>query len=1284
MNNVTFTTNVYYQTAGASADPSEADKAELVNAETFEKIDISTIKTDTVDGVDGVILVQDILIDKTGTYTFVFHEESTDGLFKYLYKSHAEDITLKIDISVEKNSEGRPIGYKVGQPRIVTGAKYVDDEATLTTPTKAQLVRAEVLNAPIRGHYDLVLSKLDKYTNRKLDGAEFDIKAEKNGEKYELYEDVDDLRIENAIIPDHFTVQNGEIRIENIRITPPPYQAPAADGTLETFNIILTETKAPAGYMLLDEPIVLEVTTAVDGEYDDAEYIVKSVNLVSGDNYGLVTKTFGKNEINVVAKNEYFDLALRKSIVSVAYSDSDEAKITEDETKDRVPVIYEDDEIYNLNPGVTTANYRHVKNHVRVYPGQEVIYCLRVYNEGEIDGYAEKITDHLPEGLEFLPNDKFNQERGWTYDLTDQSLKTVYTTFLSKENNPNNDRFNAENNLIKAMDENVATGVNHKLDFKEIEIKCKVSDNLRPGVILTNIAEITEYKAEGRTSETVDRDSDGGNADVPNGKDLQNYKESELTDNREDYVPGQEDDDDFEKLIVVEFDLALRKYITAINDEEVLADEKEAKYTDEVVKDTEDILGEGTASDDTEGTNEGANTNIVDESEGENDNTEDVNAQTGENPDENKDEDKESDKEDIDDDNTIKYDREPRVNVSTLKSGDQDSIYKDPDEPTTALYNHTKAPVEVSVDDIVTYTLEVFNEGTVDGYASLIKDDIPEGVEFVQYTEGDGSVNDKYRWKMVNENDEEVTDPKDAKYIVSDYLSKDNETEENGNLIRAFDPVTGTRLDSKYVQVQFRVICKQDYPKIITNYAQISDDTDDGGKSVRDRDSHTNEWIDGEDDQDVEHIWVTYMDLALRKFITGVTDFKTGITQVVDTRIPQVDPTALIDETGTTAKYEHTKEPVLVHTNDVVIYTLRIYNEGSKDGYATQIKDDLPEGLEYLPDHEINKYYEWSLVDKNDKPVTRLEDATFAVTNYLSKDNETEERQNLLKSFDYYDYENDKPAKRETPEYKDIKIAFKVTEPQTSDRILINEAQISEQTDGKGIHREDRDSTPNEWLGEDDEDIEKVRVLYFDLALRKWVTKAIVTQDGEEKVFETGHHAEDDPEDVVKVDLKKSKINKVVVKFEYQIRITNEGEIDGYAKEIKDRIPEGLRFDPADNPTWTQLEENIIVTDELKDTLLKPGESAEVTVVLTWINSGDNLGLKVNVAEISKDYNDYGTHDIDSTPDNNVWGEDDIDDAPVMLAVKTGNAVFGYIALAVFVGAIIVIGVRRIKKINEG
>ena len=495
--------------------------------------------------------------------------------------------------------------------------------------------------------------------------------------------------------------------------------------------------------------------------------------------------------------------------------------------------------------------------------------------------------------------------------------------------------------------------------------------------------------------------------------------------------------------------------------------------------------------------------------------------------------------------------------------------------------------------------------------------------------------------------------------------------------MKAYDPETDT-LDSRFVKVQFKVIVKQDFPKVIENQAQISDDSDENGKNVRDDDSTPDEWIvdeDGnlEDDQDVEYVRVTYLDLALRKFITSVTDAKTKETQEITNRIPSVDPTVLVNETGTTATYTHTKEPVLVHTNDVVVYTIRVYNEGSKDGYVTTIKDDLPDGLEYLPDHQVNKDYEWILVDENNNEVKDIKDAKSAITHYRSKEKETEERKNFLTAFHRPD-----DSKLETPEFVDVKIAFKVNEPETSDRILINEAQISEHTDKKGKHRDDRDSTPDQWLGEDDEDFEKVRVLCFDLALRKWVTKAIVTQNGETAVTETGHHAED----VVKVDLKKSKINSVVVKFEYQIRVTNEGEIDGYAKEIKDHIPEGLRFEQSDNPTWTQISDNVIVTDELKDKLLKPGESAEVTVVLTWINSGANLGLKVNVAEISKDYNDYDTPDVDSTPDNFVDGEDDIDDAPVLLTVKTGSQSLIYIIWAVCIATIVAFGIYDIKKMK--
>jgi hypothetical protein len=160
--------------------------------------------------------------------------------------------------------------------------------------------------------------------------------------------------------------------------------------------------------------------------------------------------------------------------------------------------------------------------------------------------------------------------------------------------------------------------------------------------------------------------------------------------------------------------------------------------------------------------------------------------------------------------------------------------------------------------------------------------------------------------------------------------------------------------------------------------------------------------------------------------------------------------------------------------------------------------------------------------------------------------------------------------------------------------------------------------------------------------------------------------------------LKKSKIKDVVVKFEYQIRVTNEGQIAGSVEEISDYIPEGLKFVAADNPLWKEVDGKV-VTDQLAGQIMQPGESKEVTILLTWINREDNMGLKVNVAEISKDYNEYGSPDIDSTPNNKVPGEDDIDDAPVMLSISTGKEKV-FIILGVTVLITIAGGVVLIKK----
>ena len=290
-------------------------------------------------------------------------------------------------------------------------------------------------------------------------------------------------------------------------------------------------------------------------------------------------------------------------------------------------------------------------------------------------------------------------------------------------------------------------------------------------------------------------------------------------------------------------------------------------------------------------------------------------------------------------------------------------------------------------------------------------------------------------------------------------------------------------------------------------------------------------------------------------------------------------------------------------------------------------------------------------------------------------------------------------------DYKEVPIMCKVKDIAKTNERITNIADITEYRDEDKNIVNDRDSESNnvklpedkdlpsyknEEKGDyipgqqDDDDFEKIIIpeepeKIFDLSLRKWVTQAIVIEDGKQTINNTGHKPYDDPEQIVKVELHRKKLNNVTVKFRYSIRVTNEGEIEGYAKEVKDYIPKGLKFVASDNPGWKNEGNNIITTKLLENKLLKPGEFADVEVLLTWINSEENIGLKVNTAEISKDYNKYGIPDKDSTPDNKKPGEDDIDDAPVMLSVSTGQVriyfTIGFIVLITVAG-----GVTLIKR----
>ncbi len=198
----------------------------------------------------------------------------------------------------------------------------------------------------------------------------------------------------------------------------------------------------------------------------------------------------------------------------------------------------------------------------------------------------------------------------------------------------------------------------------------------------------------------------------------------------------------------------------------------------------------------------------------------------------------------------------------------------------------------------------------------------------------------------------------------------------------------------------------------------------------------------------------------------------------------------------------------------------------------------------------------------------------------------------------------------------------------------------------------------------------------FDLKLDKYITKiTLTTPTIGTKVTEYNNSQ------LEKVEVLKQNIGKSSIVVEYKIVVTNEGQVPGYAKKIIDYLPSEAKFNTEINSNWYKADNNKTVFNaSLAETEIKPGESKELTLVLSYNITENNIGTLINNnAEIYESYNKLGLSDIDSTPGNMLEQEDDISKADIILAVATGRIMLN-IGIVLAVIAILVIGIYEIKK----
>ncbi len=199
-----------------------------------------------------------------------------------------------------------------------------------------------------------------------------------------------------------------------------------------------------------------------------------------------------------------------------------------------------------------------------------------------------------------------------------------------------------------------------------------------------------------------------------------------------------------------------------------------------------------------------------------------------------------------------------------------------------------------------------------------------------------------------------------------------------------------------------------------------------------------------------------------------------------------------------------------------------------------------------------------------------------------------------------------------------------------------------------------------------------IKLENFDLKLDKHVTKILIQNAKGTTVRQY------DNETMAKVELDAKTINGSTVIIEYQIKVTNNGEIPGYAKKIADYASTELKFSSELNKDWYQVG-NTLYTSKLANEIIQPGETKTVTLTLSKSMTEDSTGLIPNTAEIVEDYNDLEIPDSNSTPGNRAKGENDLGSAEVLLSIRTGGVL--YITLGVII--VTILGVTAIIIIKN-
>ena len=123
-----------------------------------------------------------------------------------------------------------------------------------------------------------------------------------------------------------------------------------------------------------------------------------------------------------------------------------------------------------------------------------------------------------------------------------------------------------------------------------------------------------------------------------------------------------------------------------------------------------------------------------------------------------------------------------------------------------------------------------------------------------------------------------------------------------------------------------------------------------------------------------------------------------------------------------------------------------------------------------------------------------------------------------------------------------------------------------------------------------------------------------------------------------------------------------------------------MTFNSELNNTWYLGKDGNAYNTNLANTIINPGETKELVLVLSRKMSDENVGTVRNTAEILISYNEYGIEDRDVQIEKDGKKTEDKSSADLVIGAATGKEVASFTGITLGILSIIALAVYEIKK----